>query len=152
MVSSIWTPWEKMHWEIKDSNKEENGDIGIQNSYLQTTHMWWCTANKVHKNLLGLYQTLSRNMSSSQCRKLSTNLIKLKAGFLILNMNIQNRGDVSIRTGFIYAKNYLKKMFYFYSYVLIRRKVKSNFNVGVKGYSTCTSPSLPLPLNTHHCL
>lgn len=35
------------------------------------------------------------------------------------NMNIQNRGDVSIRTGFIYAKNYLKKMFYFYSFFCV---------------------------------
>lgn len=43
--------------------------------------------------------------------------MKLKACFLIINVTIQSRDDVSIRIGSIYAKNYLRKMFYFYSFL-----------------------------------
>lgn len=50
-------------------------------------------------------------MPSLQYRKLSTNVIMLEVDFLIINMTIQIRGGISIKTGFLYAKNYLRKMF-----------------------------------------
>lgn len=90
------------------------GTWGIWNSYPQTTHMWWLIENQVHKNLV-LIKTLFRKMSNSQCRKLSTNL-RLEAGLLIINTNFQKKGDISIKTCFIYAKNYPRKMFYFYAF------------------------------------
>lgn len=78
-------------------------------------------------------------MSNSQCRKLSTNL-RLEARFLIINANIQNRGDISIKTYFIYAKSYSRKMFYSYAFWgVIKKKQEQWFQCD----SSCTS--LPFP-------
>lgn len=85
-------------------------------------------------------------MSNLQCRKLSTDVIKGEASFLIINGTIQNRSNVSIRTASCMPKTAWGRCFSFiHSYIEIRRRVKSDFNVVMKGGPTPTSHSLLLP-------
>lgn len=91
-------------------------------------------------------------MSNSQCRKLSTNL-RLEARFLIINANIQNRGDISIKTYFIYAKSYSRKMFYSYAFWgVIKKKQKQWFQCDFERLFFLHLTPLPSQLNSHHCL